>query len=75
MKLARLIAERKSSSLQKKLIRYLEPENLLELEEELKELLQVERVLMKIASRLNVSPNQLQTVIEDLLDIINLLQV
>jgi len=75
VKLSRLLAERKASGLQKALIKYLEPENLLELEEELKELLQVERSLVKAASRMNVSPNRLVTVIEDLIDIINLLQI
>lgn len=67
----RLIQE--DSRLQKKIIQWIEPKNLLHLEEELKEILRVERLLIKAANRLNVTPNKLQQVIDDLLDIIDLL--
>lgn len=63
------------SRLQKKIIKLIEPENLLELEEELKEVLQAERALVKFANRLNVTPNKLQQVIDDIIDIINLIQI
>ena len=63
------------SRLQKKIIKLIEPENLLELEEELKEVLQAERALVKFANRLNVSPSRLQQVIDDIIDIINLIQI
>lgn len=74
-KLKRSILESKASSLQKKLVHHLDPDHLLDLEEKLKEALQVERVLMKLASRMNVSPARLQSVIEDFVDLINLLQI
>lgn len=63
------------SELQKKIIKFIEPKNLLELEEELKEILQAERALVKFANRLNVSPSRLQQVIDDIIDIINLIQI
>ena len=64
-----------NSKLQKKIIKLIEPKNLLELEEELKEILQAERALIKFANRLNVNPSRLQQVIDDLIDIINLIQI
>lgn len=63
------------SKLQKKIIKLIEPKNLLELEKELKEILQAERALVKFANRLNVSPSRLQQVIDDIIDIINLIQI
>jgi DNA-directed RNA polymerase subunit F len=63
------------STLQKKIIKLIEPKNLLELEEELKEILQAERALVKFANRLNVTPSRLQQVIDDIIDIINLIQI
>lgn len=71
----RRIFENKVSDLQKKILKYLEPENLYELEKEIQEILRAERALMKVASRLNVSPDHLQKVLDDLIDIINLLQI
>lgn len=63
------------SELQKRLIQHLEPQNLLDLEERLKEVLQTERALLKLANRLDVSPTVLQSVVDDLIDIVNLLQI
>lgn len=63
------------SGLQKKIIKHIEPKNLLELEEELKEILQAERALVKFANRLNANPSRLQQVIDDIIDIINLIQI
>jgi hypothetical protein len=64
-----------NSELQKKIIKLIEPKNLLELEKELKEILQAERALVKFANRLNVTPSRLQQVIDDIIDIINLIQI
>lgn len=66
---------KEDSRLQKQIIKWIDPENLLELEEELKEILQAERALIKLANRFNITPNRLQQVIDDLIDIINLLQI
>lgn len=63
------------SGLQKKIIKHIEPKNLLELEEGLKEILQAERALVKFANRLNANPSRLQQVIDDIIDIINLIQI
>ena len=71
----RQLIEKKVSDIQKKIVAYLEPENLLELEEELKELLQAERALVKLAGRLNISVQRLQSVIDEFIDLINLLQI
>ena len=67
----RLVLESKASALQKELVNYID----LELERELKEILRAERALMKVAGRLNVSPQRLQMIIEDFLDLINLMQI
>jgi hypothetical protein len=69
------LLERKASKVQKAIVDHLDPESLLELEEELRELLVAERALMKLASRINVSPARLQTIIDDFVDLINLMQL
>jgi len=66
---------RESTSLQKRVLKYLEPDNLRDIEQELQRILRVERVLAKLASRIDVSPRRLQSAIENLLDIINLIQI
>lgn len=68
-----LVAE--STSLQKRVLKYLEPDNLHGIEQKLQQLLRAERTLVKLSSRLDVSPRRLQTVIEDLLDVVNLIQL
>jgi hypothetical protein len=75
MKLKRKLLEGKTSELQKRLVKYLDPEHVLELEEHLKEIIQVERVAIKAAQRLNIRPAQLQAAADDLLEIIQLLQI
>lgn len=64
-----------STRLQKRVLKYLEPENLRGVEQELQHLLRAERALVKLASRFDISPSKLQNTIENLLDIINLIQV
>lgn len=73
--LERLVLESKASKLQKELVKYIDPDHILELERELKEILRVERALLKLAQRMNISPQRLQMVVEDFLDLINLMQL
>lgn len=64
-----------NSRLQKRIVKHLDPDSLLDLEEKLKELLEVERALLKLSQQTNINPQRLQQVIQDFLDIINLLQI
>ena len=64
-----------NSRLQKRIVKRLDPDSLLDLEEKLKELLEVERALLKLSQQTNINPQRLQQVIQDFLDIINLLQI
>lgn len=64
-----------NSRLQKRIVKRLDPDSLLDLEEKLKELLEVERALLKLSQQMNINPQKLQQVIQDFLDIINLLQL
>ena len=64
-----------NSRLQKRIVKLLDPDSLLDLEEKLKELLEVERALLKLSQQTNINPQKLQQVIQDFLDIINLLQL
>jgi len=64
-----------NSRLQKRIVRHLDPDSLLDLEEKLKELLEVERALLKFSQQTNINLQRLQQVIQDFLDIINLLQI
>ena len=64
-----------NSKLQKRIVKRLDPDSLLDLEEKLKELLEVERALLKLSQQTNINPQKLQQVIQDFLDIINLLQI
>lgn len=73
MKKRHLIEE--STTLQKRILKYLEPDNLRGIEQELQNLLRAEHALVKFASRLDISPRRLQTVVEDLLDIVNIIQL
>jgi len=68
------LIEESSNSLQKRVLKYLEPESLLDVEKELEQLLRAESALMKLSSRFNVSPHKLQKSIEDLIDIIDIVQ-
>ena len=64
-----------NSRLQKRIVKLLDPDSLLDLEEKLKELLEVEKALLKLSQQTNINPQKLQQVIQDFLDIINLLQI
>ena len=64
-----------NSRIQKRIVKLLDPDSLLDLEEKLKELLEVERALLKLSQQTNINPQKLQQVIQDFLDIINLLQL
>jgi len=73
--LKRKLLESKASSIQKKIVRYLEPKSLLELEKELNYFLQTERALVKLSRQMNVSVDQLQTIIDDFLELLRLMQL
>jgi hypothetical protein len=73
--LKRKFLESKASLIQKKIVRYLEPKSLLELEKELNYLLQTERALVKLSRQMNVSVDQLQMVIDDFLELLRLMQL
>lgn len=64
-----------NSRIQKRIVKLLDPDSLLDLEEKLKEVLEVERALLKLSQQTNINPQKLQQVIQDFLDIINLLQI
>ncbi len=64
-----------NSRIQKRIVKLLDPDSLLDLEEKLKEVLEVERALLRLSQQTNINPQKLQQVIQDFLDIINLLQI